>query len=200
LRVGLAFLVASITAIIVHLEYKKHGNALLTNIAVPTAEVDASSEANTSPVKKTLGKRLANISGTAMHDFIDITLFLTLGAALAATAKLFISPSEVELLSRNQPMLAIPAMMFLAFLMCLCSEADAFVAASFTKMHISAKLGFLVLGPMLDIKLVMMYTRVFRRRLIITIATSVTLLVLFLCLLVHVVYQANGWTGLPGRG
>jgi uncharacterized membrane protein YraQ (UPF0718 family) len=200
LRVGLAFLVASITGFIVHLEYKKHGNALLTNIAVPTAEVDASSEANTSPVKKTLGKRLANISGTAMHDFIDITLFLTLGAALAATAKLFISPSEVELLSRNQPMLAIPAMMFLAFLMCLCSEADAFVAASFTKMHISAKLGFLVLGPMLDIKLVMMYTRVFRRRLIITIATSVTLLVLFLCLLVHVVYQANGWTGLPGRG
>jgi hypothetical protein len=93
-----------------------------------------------------------------------------MGAVLAATAKLFISPSEVETLSREQPFLAIPAMMLLAVLMCLCSEADAFVAASFTNMHLSAKVAFLVLGPMLDLKLLLMYTRVFRRRLIVTIA------------------------------
>jgi uncharacterized membrane protein YraQ (UPF0718 family) len=88
--------------------------------------------------------------------------------------------------------------MLLAFVMCLCSEADAFVAASFTNMHVSAKLAFLVLGPMLDIKLVLMYTRVFRLRLILTIVTCVTIQVFFLCLLVHYIYRANGWTGLSG--
>jgi uncharacterized membrane protein YraQ (UPF0718 family) len=61
--------------------------------------------------------------------------------------------------------------MLLAVLMCLCSEADAFVAASFTNLHVSAKLGFLVLGPMLDLKLLLMYTRVFRPKLIATIVT-----------------------------
>jgi uncharacterized membrane protein YraQ (UPF0718 family) len=71
------------------------------------------------------------------------------------------------------------------------------VAASFTSMHISAKLAFLVLGPMLDLKLLMMYTRVFRPRLIITIVMCTTSLVLILCVLVHVIYQANGWSGLP---
>ncbi len=88
-------------------------------------------------------------------------------------------------------------MMFLAVLMCLCSEADAFVAASFTKMHLSAKLAFLVLGPMLDLKLLLMYTRVFRLRLIVTIAVCVVLQVLILCVALHLVYQANHWTGLP---
>ena len=72
-----------------------------------------------------------------------------------------------------------------------------FVAASFTNMHVSAKLAFLVLGPMLDLKLLLMFTRVFRPRLIITIVTSVTIQVLVLCLLVHLVYSANGWSGLP---
>jgi uncharacterized membrane protein YraQ (UPF0718 family) len=71
------------------------------------------------------------------------------------------------------------------------------VAASFTKMHISAKIAFLVMGPMLDIKLLLMFTRVFRARLIATIVACVVLLTLALCVVVHLVYQANGWTGLP---
>ena len=88
-------------------------------------------------------------------------------------------------------------MMLLAVLMCLCSEADAFVAASFTKMHISAKLAFLVLGPMLDLKLLLMFTRVFRPRLIVTIVTCTVVQVLILCLIVHMVYGINHWSGLP---
>ncbi|VTT98461.1 UPF0718 protein YcgR OS=Paenibacillus sp. P22 GN=ycgR PE=4 SV=1: DUF318 [Gemmataceae bacterium] len=201
LRVGLAFLVACLTALIVHLQYLKHGNALLTSVAMPREAAPAAddTEGAPAPAKRTLGQRLSNISATSMHDFVDITLFLTLGAVLAATAKLFLPSSEVEALSRDHPFLAVPAMMGLAFLMCLCSEADAFVAASFTNMHISAKTAFLVLGPMLDIKLVLMYTRVFRRRLIVTIASSVVALVFVFCILVHLVYQWQGWTGVPVR-
>ena len=49
-------------------------------------------------------------------------------------------------------------MMGLAILLCICSEADAFVAASFTNMPAASKLAFLVLGPMLDLKLYLMYS------------------------------------------
>lgn len=219
LRVGLGFLVAVGTALVVHLQYLKHGNTLLTAISTPrtvptpvasrpvsnsalvrengTTEPKYEDEPAEEP-RKSLFDRLGNISGTALHDFVDITVFLILGAVLAAIAKQNIDAADVERLSREQPFLAIPAMMFLAFVMCLCSEADAFVAASFTNMHISAKLGFLVLGPMLDIKLIMMFTRVFRPRLILTIAICVSVQVLVLCMIVHLVYQANGWTGMPG--
>jgi uncharacterized membrane protein YraQ (UPF0718 family) len=207
LRVGLGFLVATITALVVHVQHRKYGNALLKPIAMPpapaaapTSQEVAQAEGPTgaSPLpRQTLFRRLGNVSATALHDFVDITVFLILGAVLAALSRSYISADEIEALSRNQPFLAIPAMMLLAIVMCLCSEADAFVAASFTKMHLSAKLAFLVLGPMLDLKLLLMFTRVFRLRLIVTIVICVVLLTLILCLAVHLIYQANGWTGLP---
>ncbi len=207
IRVGFGFFVAVVTGFVVHYLHKKHGNALLKPIAVPpTVEAPApeaayegtdASAATPTPAKRTLGQRLGNISGTALHDFVDITVFLILGAALAALVRSYLSTAEIEAFSREQPYLAIPAMMLLGFLMCLCSEADAFVAASFTNMHITAKLAFLVFGPMLDIKLVLMYTRVFRLRLILTIIACVVVQVLVLCLVLYRVYQANGWTGVP---
>jgi len=196
LRVGLGFIVAVTTALVVHVQYRKYGNALLTPLAVPK-DVDHGPDEHEDKKRKSLLDRLGNISSTAIHDFVDIAVFLILGAVLAALAKTQITPDDVERFSAEQPFLAIPAMMGLAFLMCLCSEADAFVAASFTSMHVSAKLAFLVLGPMLDIKLLLMYTSVFRPRLILTITTTVTISVLLLCLGVHLLYQGNGWSGLP---
>jgi uncharacterized membrane protein YraQ (UPF0718 family) len=200
LRVGLGFVIAVITGLVVHLQWRKYGRELLSPLAMPPAApvADAPADPNALPVPKpTPFRRVGNISATALHDFVDITVFLILGAVLAALARSYITPDQVETLSRDQPFLAIPAMMILAFLMCLCSEADAFVAASFTKMHVTAKLAFLVLGPMLDIKLLLMFTRVFRSRLILTIITCVVLLTLALCMGVHLLYQANGWRGMP---
>jgi uncharacterized protein len=198
LRVGLGFVIAVVTGLVVQVQYRKYGNALLTPLAMPPAQqVPGTSPAPPAP-KQPFIARLGNISSTALHDFVDITVFLILGAVLAALARSFISSEQIESLSRDQPFLAIPAMMLLAVLMCLCSEADAFVAASFTKMHTTAKLAFLVLGPMLDLKLLLMYTRVFRLRLILTIVTSVVILTLVLCMALHLVYRANGWTGMSG--
>src|SRR5262249_15342765 len=89
----------------------------------------------------------------------------------------------------QQPAVSISAMMLLAILLCICSEADAFVAASFGSAPPASKLAFLVLGPMLDFKLYMMYTRVFRPRLIWTIILVVVAQVFVLSLLTHYVWE-----------
>jgi len=194
-----------VTGFVVHLQHQKHGNSLLTAVAAPPAKpalslgmANGGEEAKPAE-RKTLMKRLSNISETAVHDFVDIAVFLILGAVIAAFAKLYIKPEDMTALSKDMPFLAIPIMMLLAILMCLCSEADAFVAASFVELHISAKLAFLVLGPMLDLKLLLMYTRVFKPRLIATIVTCTVVQVLIYCMIVHVVYQVNGWSGLTIR-
>jgi uncharacterized membrane protein YraQ (UPF0718 family) len=204
LRVGMGFLVACATGLIVQAQYNKYGNALLTRTALPQA-AEPVTEGSASAPRRSISTRLANISATALHDFVDITVFLILGAVLAAIAKQNISPQQIQSLSEDQPWLAIPAMMLLAVVMCLCSEADAFVAASFTELNVSAKLGFLVLGPMFDLKLLLMFTRVFRLRLIVTIVISVVVLVFLLSLLVHwfdiARHIGNAWDslGLPGH-
>jgi hypothetical protein len=66
--------------------------------------------------------------------------------------------------------------MGLAFLLSLCSESDAFVAASFIQFGPSAQLAFLVFGPMVDMKLGALYmgtyTRGFTRTLVIAVAAT----------------------------
>src|SRR5262249_36048481 len=150
-------------------------------------------------LRRPLAQRLGAIAETALHDFVDITVFLILGALLTATVRQTISQSAITDYSAEYPVLAIGAVMGLAVVLCLCSEADAFVAASFTTMRPAAKLGFLVLGPMMDFKLYMMYTRVFRPRLIWTIIPCVVVQVYAYCIIVHYLWQAFG-PALPATG
>ena len=138
-------------------------------------------------------KRLGNISEAALHDFMDITIFLTLGAVLAALTKQVLNPIDVANFSNKYPPLAIAALMGLGILMCICSEADAFIAASFTQLHPSAKLAFVVLGPMFDLKLFMMYTRVFKPRLIVTIVSSIIIHIFVLSVIVHYLWDIFGF-------
>lgn len=176
LRAGLGFLVAFGTAHVVEWQHRKYGNKLLLPLAMPGL-LNAEEDPDAPEAKRSLGERLGNISDTALHDFIDISVFLILGALLSAFMRQAVSQSAIADLSQNHAVLSIVLMMGLAVLLCLCSEADAFVAASYITMRPAAKLAFLVLGPMFDLKLYLMYTRVFRPRLIYTI---------FLCVLVQV--------------
>lgn len=198
LRAGIGYFIACVTGLVVHAVHLRFGTAaLLKEVAIPPASaksisltvIDGPTVAEEPEPKKSAWKRLDNISATALHDFMDITVFLTLGAILAAFAKMLVTQEDIQLLSRDMPYLAIPAMMALAVVLCLCSEADAFVAASFTEMSLSSKMAFLVLGPMLDLKLLLMYTRVFRWKLIATIVTCTISLTLVSSIVLHQVYD-----------
>lgn len=95
-------------------------------------------------------------------DFLFMGRYLVLGAALAALVQTFLPASWISRVV-GTPVLGIGAMMVLAALLSLCSESDAFVAASFSAFGPGAQLGFLVFGPMVDLKLATLYTGTFRR-------------------------------------
>jgi uncharacterized membrane protein YraQ (UPF0718 family) len=58
---------------------------------------------------------------------------------------------------------AILALAVLAVLLSICSEADAFVVSSLTQFSLTARLAFLVVGPMIDLKLFAMQAGTFGR-------------------------------------
>jgi len=202
MRMALGYLVAFGTSLVVEWQYRKHGSRLLAPLAVADTSAglaradngDAEEEEEVLPgitaPRRSAFQRLATIAETALHDFVDITVFLILGALLAALVRVLISPEKIADYGRDQPVAAIAIMMGLAIVLCLCSEADAFVAASFKTLLPTAKLAFLVLGPMLDFKLYMMYTRVFRPRLIWTIIISVLVQVSIYALVTHFIWEA----------
>lgn len=183
LRIGLAYVIACVTGMVVEAQYVRHGNTLLhPSVLKGLQEKENALDKNT----RTWADRLSNITETALHDFIDIMVFLILGALLATVGRVVLAGTELQERIQSLPAVSILIMMGIAVLFCLCSEADAFVAANFQLYWPPAsKLAFLVLGPMLDIKLYLMYTRVFRPRLILTIVLAVVLQVFVYTMIVH---------------
>jgi len=195
LRMGLGYIVAVSTASLVEfILYRRYGAALLQPSSIPQSVTATNDDLSaTAKERRSIWKRLGAISETALHDFMDITIFLTLGAIITSFARQTINMSEVAAFSTSYPGLAIAVMMALAIVMCLCSEADAFVAASFTDLHPSAKLAFLVLGPMLDIKLLLLFTRVFKPKLIVFLVISLIVHVFLIMMIIHQIWDVVRW-------
>lgn len=96
------------------------------------------------------------------HDVMHAGGFLVLGAMAAATLKA-VAPEGWLRTAAGNPLAAVTALAVLAVLLSICSEADAFVAASLTQFSLTAKLVFLVVGPMIDLKLFAMQAGTFGR-------------------------------------
>jgi hypothetical protein len=78
-------------------------------------------------------------------------------------------------------------MMALAAALSLCSESDAFVAASFVQFGPASQLAFLVFGPMVDLKLIALYSGTFKRGFVRTIVVTVVAATLVATLWVQVI-------------
>jgi uncharacterized membrane protein YraQ (UPF0718 family) len=90
--------------------------------------------------------------------------YLIIGAVLAAGLQTFI-PQNTLLSIGTGPLFSVLVMMALAIILSICSTVDAFVALGFVgTFSFGSILSFLVFGPMVDIKSVLMYSQVFRRK------------------------------------
>ncbi len=98
----------------------------------------------------------------ATHDFLHAGGFLVIGAFAAALLNVAVPTEWMNAVASNH-WLSILAMALLAVALCVCSEADAFVAASLTQFSFTSKLVFLVVGPMVDLKLIALQAGTFGR-------------------------------------
>ncbi|MFB4318875.1 permease [Actinomadura sp. 21ATH] len=97
------------------------------------------------------------------HDIMHAGGFLVVGGMAAATINVAVPADAVNGVA-GIPWASILVLSVLAVLMSICSEADAFVAASLSQFSPTAKLAFLVVGPMVDLKLIALQTGFFGRR------------------------------------
>jgi uncharacterized membrane protein YraQ (UPF0718 family) len=109
------------------------------------------------------GSKTAIFLSTAQHDFLQAGGFLIIGAAAAATMQTLLPRQIVDSVA-GSGVLSVLVLALLAVLLCLCSEADAFVAAGLTQFSLTARLAFLVIGPMVDLKLIALQAGTFGPR------------------------------------
>jgi uncharacterized membrane protein YraQ (UPF0718 family) len=102
----------------------------------------------------------------AAEEFFEMGRYLIIGSLLATSMRFIVTQGQLEDLATN-PVNSVLVMQALAFILSICSTADAFVALDFANTFtLGSVLGFLTFGPMVDIKSTLMFLGVFRRRVV----------------------------------
>ncbi|MCY4466352.1 MAG: permease [Chloroflexi bacterium] len=113
-----------------------------------------------------LRDKLLHAAGIASDEFFEMGRFLILGSALAALMQTLV-PQESLLALGTGSVLSVLFMQLLAYILSVCSTVDSFLALAFVNTFTTgAIVSFLSFGPMVDIKSTLMFTGVFRRRIV----------------------------------
>jgi len=157
-RLGLSLVIAVSVGLVFSVE-KDPGNIMrspLFKVELPVVDLE--------PTNQTIAQKLHRAMIISTDEFFEMGRYLVLGASIAALLQTFIS-QPVLLAIGGGPILSVLMMMTLAVLLSICSTVDAFIALSFVgSFSFGSVLSFLVFGPMVDIKSILMFLQVFRRK------------------------------------
>jgi uncharacterized membrane protein YraQ (UPF0718 family) len=159
LRVGLSLAIAVITGLV----FATQAQPAQLLRPMPLIQISGGSvDVAIAPRRGWQGvSRALRIAG---DEFFEMGRYLILGSMLAALLQTVV-PQAALLGLGSGPLLSVFAMMALAVLLSICSTVDAFVSLAFVGTFTTGSiLAFLVFGPMVDIKSVLLYSQVFKRR------------------------------------
>lgn len=158
IRVVVGFLIAVISGILV--EFLSRGKSIMKDDEFDI-NLGCNCGCNMYTAKRKSKGRLFLIH--ASREFFQIGKYFIVGSILAAVFQVTIPKDRLMLLGKNN-LIGILALMTFSFLVSLCSEADAFIASTFiNKFSVGAITGFLIIGPMADLKNTIMLFSAFKK-------------------------------------
>jgi len=114
------------------------------------------------------------------REFLNLAVLLILGSLIAATLQTLL-PRSWLLAVGGAPTLSILSLMLMAVVISVCSSVDAFLALGFAaQITPGALLAFLVLGPVVDLKLLGLFGVIMRPKAIAITAIGASVVVLLL--------------------
>ncbi|WP_369130911.1 permease [Modestobacter roseus] len=114
------------------------------------------------PAPDPSGNRGDAFRRAVQHDLVHAGGFLVVGGLTAATLNTLVPRTWLETVA-GSAVLSVLVLAALAVVLAICSEADAFVAASLTSFSLTSRLVFLVVGPAVDVKLIALQVGTFGR-------------------------------------
>ncbi|WP_375295586.1 MULTISPECIES: permease [Paenibacillus] len=124
--------------------------------------------------------RILGVLGHASDEFFEMGKYLMFGALITAALQTVISRDSLVSIGQGEIQSHLFMMAF-AFILSLCSTSDAFVASSFASTFSTGSLlTFLVFGPMLDIKSLLMLLSAFKTRFVAALSVLIVVVV-FVC-------------------
>lgn len=134
--------------------------------------------------KPSFGGKVWSVLVHGIDEFFDTGRHLIIGALIASGMQVFL-PTQFMMHLTSSKIIGILVMLVLAFTMSLCSEADAFVGSSLLSLFgTNAIVAFLVFGPMVDIKNLMMMKRSFHGKFILQLIALISVIVTIYALVI----------------
>jgi uncharacterized membrane protein YraQ (UPF0718 family) len=122
-------------------------------------------------------QKLISVITHTIDEFLNVGKFLVMGSLIASIMQVYI-PTKILVTLGNTKVTATLIMMALAFILSICSEADAFVASSFRNTFSQSSIvAFLVFGAMVDIKNLLMMFGSFKPKFVILLVSLISSLV-----------------------
>ena len=133
------------------------------------------------------GKKVFQALIHAVDEFFDTGRYLIFGSLVAAGMQTYL-PTRILTTIGHNSVTAILIMMLLAFILSLCSEADAFIGASLlSSFGVAPTVAFLIIGPMVDIKNLIMMKHQFKTRFVGLFVGTAGLVTVIYCLVLGVI-------------
>jgi uncharacterized membrane protein YraQ (UPF0718 family) len=136
-------------------------------------------------IKQDFSQSIESVLRHTSSKLYFVGRFLIAGAFISALMQTFM-PRNILLSMGSNNILSILVLMTLAFILSICSEADAFIARTFIGQFTNGSIvGFLIFGPMIDIKNTIMLAGTFEKSFVIKLISLITLVSFVLSLLVN---------------
>ncbi|EOU1683576.1 permease [Clostridium perfringens] len=162
LRVGVGFFIAVIAGLLM-LCLSGEKNIFIDN---GEGELQGKCLCGCSEIDDNSSKPIRLLKHTSL-EFYEIGKYFIVGATLASIFQTFV-PRDIIFYFENSAVLSIIILMAFSFLISLCSEADAFVASTFmNRFSLGSITGFLIIGPMIDLKNTIMLFSIFKKSFVI---------------------------------
>jgi len=164
-RVGLTLFIGVVTGLVFGVESQPERLLRPSVWAAMGGSRSADSGSSAALLRRTPWRAgLQQTASITLDEFFEMGPYLMSGALLASVVQTFL-PQAMVLALGSGPLTSALALMTLAVLLSICSTVDAFIARTFVGTFSSgAIIGFLVFGPMIDIKSTLMFLEVFRPR------------------------------------
>ena len=162
LRVGVGFFIAVIAGLLMLCLSGEN------NIFIDNGEGDLQGKClcGCSEIDDNSSKPIRLLKHTSL-EFYEIGKYFIVGATLTSIFQTFV-PRDIIFYFENSAVLSIIILMAFSFLISLCSEADAFVASTFmNRFSLGSITGFLIIGPMIDLKNTIMLFSIFKKSFVI---------------------------------
>jgi uncharacterized protein len=158
LRLGMTFSVAVAVGLLASTLFP----AARSNLPSLTTSLNGPDKDDTAP-------RLTGLVQHATAEYFDVIFFILLGALFTAATQTFVPRGDLASLG-SQPLGSVLALMPVATLLSICSEADAFVARAFaTTFSLGAVLAFMTIGQIVDLRNGLLLWRTLGARLVLLI-------------------------------